>query len=273
MDLEHRLMDVFAYKTKYMMPPKLHTHLAYEIYYVHFGSCQYIIGDSIINLAPGDLMIMNGLSPHGPIMKELCIRTMVRFDEAYVLPLLSYPGAIDLLLPFRALRNTRWHLSEDKRNEMEQILAKMDRFHMQTTALSYNRMRTVFIELLLFIYECSEESLEVNAKAAEKEHRVNCVVSYIEANYMNEITLDELADSIHFNKYYLAKIFKEITGTTIFEYLNKRRINQAKVLFLMNKDSSVTDVCYQVGFKQLTHFSRNFKQLVGLSPEQYRRCI
>lgn len=72
------------------------------------------------------------------------------------------------------------------------------------------------------------------------------------------------------SKYHLAKVFKEMTGVTIFKYLYQRRINQAKIEFLLST-ASVTEICYQVGFNYPSHFTKVFKQLTGLTPEQYKR--
>ncbi|MBD2862185.1 helix-turn-helix transcriptional regulator [Paenibacillus oceani] len=266
-------LDVFAYRSDYKMPSKFHSHPEYEIYYVHDGGCTYLIGETFYELAPGDLIIMNGMSQHGPIGMESCERTMIRFDEASTLPFIQTPGAIDLLLPFRTIRNQRWRLEGERKAEAEQILLKLDRFANQPGQLGLSRLRNAFCELLLFIWECGESDLSEPTPLLTKESNVRNILSYIENHYMEELTLDRLADSIHLSKFYMVKIFKELTGMTVFEYINKRRISQAKLLFMFNKKRTVTEVSLEVGFKQVAHFSRNFKQLVGKTPEQYRSFV
>jgi YesN/AraC family two-component response regulator len=102
---------------------------------------------------------------------------------------------------------------------------------------------------------------------------VQSIITFIEANYQRDIHLDEMERGLYLSKYYLVKIFKEVTGLTIFTYLYQRRINQAKVLILLEQELSLTDICYLVGFKHPAHFSRIFKQLIGHTPEKYRRSI
>lgn len=274
MDRTLTLLDTFAYRSKYMMLPNFHNHPEYEIYFLHSGACQYVIGDMCLELAPGDLIIMNGMTRHSPIMTEPCVRTMIRFDEAYVLPLIQYSGLVDLLRPFRDLKNMHWRLEGDRRAEVEHILTKMYRFKGQSDPLSFNRIRNAFIELLLLICECSEEVLKTGKSApVGKETIVHDIIAFIEAHYAEELSLERFAASMHLNKFYIVKIFKEMTGITVFEYINKRRINQAKLLFLANNKKTVSEVCCEVGFKQITHFSRNFKREVGMTPEQFRKHV
>lgn len=275
MNSAETLMDYFVYqRSNYRRKPYLHSHTEYEVFYFHGGSCEYYVEGESMELSPGDLIIVNGLSRHGSLMKETCSRTMVRFDGAYVRPLLQQEDAIDWLKPFRDSNYCRWSLSESQRADAEDILLRMSRFHGKPGLVPFHRLRTAFQDLLLFIYDCWAEGPGRLVDATDlKAQRVHQLIQYIETNYMNELTLDRIADHLFINKFYLVKLFKEATGLTIFEYVNKCRINKAKLLFLMDGNRSVTDVCYEVGFHQPAHFSRNFKQMVGVTPEHFRRLF
>lgn len=273
MSLAYPLMDSFRYRiTTTNVQPPFHTHSKYEIYYFHSGKSKYLLGNACIDLVPGDLIIMNGMAEHGPIMdaEQPYVRTTVLFDGAYIKPLLKEPGAVDLLKPFEELGNAHWRLEGPLKEEAEDILARIDRFYGKPGLVAYNRLKTAFVDLLLFIYERGQQPLQTN-RPVEKEKNVQNIIAFIEQNYTENLTLELLEEKLHLSRFYLMRIFKERTGMTVFEYINERRINQAKILFLLDKKKSVTDVCYQVGFKHPAHFSRNFKRLVGLTPEQYRK--
>ncbi len=107
----------------------------------------------------------------------------------------------------------------------------------------------------------------------EKEKNVQNILSYIEDHFADDVNLEKLENEIHLDKHYMSHIFKEVTGTTIFTHLYTRRINQAQLLFLIEEEESVTNVCYRVGFKHLSHFSRVFKKFVGMPPEVFRQTM
>ncbi|MDQ8733925.1 AraC family transcriptional regulator [Paenibacillus sp. LHD-38] len=138
--------------------------------------------------------------------------------------------------------------------------------------IGYNRFRLAFVDLLHLIYEYCQKPLKDRGELpSQKAMTVQSIISYLENNYTEDIHLEQLQEHLHMSKFYLSKLFKEVTGITIFDFLYRRRINQAKILFLMQKKLTVTEVCFQVGFKHVAHFSRVFKKQTSVTPEQYKK--
>ncbi|MBL9155360.1 MAG: helix-turn-helix domain-containing protein [Verrucomicrobiales bacterium] len=92
---------------------------------------------------------------------------------------------------------------------------------------------------------------------------------YINANLEERITLDDVAAHVCVSPYYFCKIFKQATGMTLTEYVNRRRIERAKRKLLV-PHARVTEVAYDVGYQSLSQFNRSFLKYVGMSPTQYR---
>ncbi len=79
----------------------------------------------------------------------------------------------------------------------------------------------------------------------------------------------ELALRFELNENYMVQLFKKEKGVSISRYLNGRRIEEARKL-LLSDEVQVVDVAYHVGFENLTHFYRLFKQLTGMTPKEFR---
>lgn len=94
------------------------------------------------------------------------------------------------------------------------------------------------------------------------------VLSYIDTNYTEDLTLEMVADTTGFSKYHFARLFKQYTDTTFYDYLCSKRIMVAKQL--LRKNIPVTEVAFQIGFNNLTTFCRCFKKYAGCSPTQYK---
>ena len=89
-------------------------------------------------------------------------------------------------------------------------------------------------------------------------------------DYSKPLTLNTLAGAANLSKYHFARAFARTYGETPRTYLTRRRIERAKDL-LRNANLTVTEVCLLVGFESLGTFSSRFRQLVGMSPSEYRR--
>ncbi|MFJ7513035.1 AraC family transcriptional regulator [Peribacillus simplex] len=266
----------FIYKDQRANKPSLHTHHRYEVFYFHSGKCNYLIGSNIYMLEPGDILLMNGMTLHSPKvdLNDQYVRSIVHFEHEGITPFLHSLHSLNVLKPFQEYNNYRLSLRGCEKEEVECILQRMAHYFEKKDTFNYNRFRLNFIDLLYVIFDQFQSSTEIIDKTKVPNNKENCVqriITYLEENYEADITLETLQSHLHVNKFYLTKLFKQITGTTIMTFLYEYRINEAKKMFLLDKDISVTTVSYKVGFKHLSHFSRLFKQHVGISPEAFKK--
>ena len=90
---------------------------------------------------------------------------------------------------------------------------------------------------------------------------------FIDKNYSDKIDLGNISDEAYFSKFHFIRLFKSIYGKTPHQYLKYVRIEKAKELLRIG--TSVTDVCYSVGFDSISSFSGLFSKTVGISPSAY----
>ncbi|MEF2243512.1 helix-turn-helix transcriptional regulator [Paenibacillus sp. IITD108] len=250
-----------------------HTHSQYEIYYFHGGKANYIINDRIYVLEPGDLFLLHGMTMHKAHVDPDTAyhRTTIHFDPYYFKKFIQPSYTPDLLIPFRKLHNVRLQLRGEEKLAMEARLSSMLKLYKEQTDYSLQRFQAQMLDLMIVIHElCQKPLQDIPEFPSAREEHVQRIISYIEQNFQEELTLELIQSELHLSKYYLAKTFKEITGMTIFYFLMQRRIYEAK-LMLIEDDMPITNIGYEVGFKHPSHFSRAFKQHTNKTPEQYRK--
>ncbi|MFX3632121.1 MAG: AraC family transcriptional regulator [Candidatus Pristimantibacillus sp.] len=262
------------YRSSIPIEPIFHSHAFYEIYYFHGGKCNYLIGDRIYKLDPGDLIIMYGMTLHCPKIDSSIeyVRSIIHFEPTLLKPYLELPHAVQLLQPFQQLNNYRLRLRGKDKEEAERILEQMNVHKQRNDEIGESRLRLAFVDLLYMIFEhCAQPLKERGEYSSDKEISIQRIISLLEQSYMEDLNMDQLEEQLHLSKSYISKLFKEVTGVTIFNYIYRRRINEAKMMFIVQSELSVTEVCFRLGFKHLAHFSRLFKQYVGMSPEQFKK--
>jgi two-component system response regulator YesN len=106
------------------------------------------------------------------------------------------------------------------------------------------------------------------------EHKVwkDKILEYMNMNYMDNITLDEVAKIAGFSSYYLSKIFKNEFKVNYSQYLTNIRIQKAKEL-LRKGELSVKQISYMIGYSEPNYFARVFKKETGLSASEYQKKV
>jgi two-component system, response regulator YesN len=117
------------------------------------------------------------------------------------------------------------------------------------------------IEIIMSIYA-------QNSNLKFSKHVLDAI-KYMKQNYGRKIGLSQISSELNINKAYLCRIFKSETGENLTDYLNKIRINQAKLLLSTTKHKTY-EIAEIVGFGNIQHFNNSFKKLTGQNPLMYK---
>ena len=109
-------------------------------------------------------------------------------------------------------------------------------------------------------------SMELHSKEND---RINSIFNYVKEHYQQPISLEEIADLVHMTVPSFCRYFKKVTNKTFVQFVNEYRLVHASNLLSENK-MSITEICFESGFNNFSHFNKSFKAFTGMSPSQYR---
>jgi YesN/AraC family two-component response regulator len=117
-----------------------------------------------------------------------------------------------------------------------------------------------------------EETKEFSESVESREVFImDSVAAFIEENYKEDLTREELAQKAHMEKYRFSRAFNARFGKNVKSYLNTVRVIRAAEILSKNADLSIANIAVSVGYGGIQHFEKMFKQVYGMSPNEYRR--
>ncbi len=125
------------------------------------------------------------------------------------------------------------------------------------------------IDLMQIVAELIRNQRLQTLKTAVLHHPLSRALDFIEARYAEPLALPSVAKAAGLSVSRLAHVFKEQVGMSVTAYLNMVRVNSARD-YLTNSSMRVSEIAFQVGFGNLSHFNHVFRQTTGLAPTQYR---
>ncbi|MFT5892835.1 MAG: AraC-like DNA-binding protein, partial [Dokdonia sp.] len=102
--------------------------------------------------------------------------------------------------------------------------------------------------------------------------RINLIFNHVKTHFKEEIPLEEIAALTHMTVPSFCRYFKKITNKTFTQFVNEYRLVHASKLLSENA-ISITEVCYESGFNNFSHFNKRFKAFTGQNPSAYRKQI
>ncbi len=109
-------------------------------------------------------------------------------------------------------------------------------------------------------------------RISNDEYRVKQAIAYVESHYADQITLEELADSIHISKSECCRCFKRVLNLTPIEYVVQYRIYTAAAILddPRTEIPSISELAIKTGHNNISYFNKMFKRHMGVTPTEYR---
>jgi len=255
-----------------------HYHAQYELIYISKSNGIRFVGDSVSPFFPGDLVLVGPFLPHlflndasydknDSVNK---VKTIVlKFKNNFIgEDTFEQPEFIEIK---HMLEKSKYGLSFGKGISKElhdELVGIID--------LSPAEKTIKMINLLLTLSETKDcevlSSSDMRQYTTENSDRLDTVLKYISDNYHSSINLEDVAGVACMTTNSFCRFFKKMTNKSFTQFLNEVRVRNASRI-LIQDHTPVSDVCYMVGYKSITNFNRQFKQIMGLTPNSYRRSI
>ncbi len=242
-------------------PMLVHSHASYHLFYIRSGKATFVIDGQKYNVSSGDCVIA---SPH--MFHGIPDRTHSLLDVYELKFTLSEPAINSLL------KQTEPVIHGGIAN-MEQTLQYIIHTWAANNGSQQDIAETLLSSLLLTIQmnlTIIPEQVSTYIDTSNYGTLTRKIIQYLEDAHTEPFCLDDLAKELGYNKRYLCSHFKQETSITIVDFLNHIRIRHATQCFYYH-DVPVSITAQHVGFSTPLHFSRVFKQLVGISPSEFRQ--
>lgn len=262
------------------IPFKWHTHEAFELTLMIRGFGKRFVGDSIADFYEGDLVLLGPNLPHAWYTWFMAEGEARKLDDQEFIQVQFAPDLLgESLLRCPELSQVGKLL---KRASLGIKVSGATRLTVGREILQLERedgMRRL-VRLFTILDELAR-SRELETLASPNfmdtsdlgdQDRIEQVYHYINLNYREEIRLEDVANLVHMTPSAFSRFFKRRTTKTLTQYINELRIGRACAL-LMESDLSISEVCYQAGFNNLSYFNRTFQKHKEMTPKQYRRAL
>lgn len=261
-----------------------HRHEYMQINYIYQGKGKHIVNNHQFDIIKGDIFVIPPYVPHCIFVSDDSVMEVFEFefvpefinqdfsrienaasfmDFAYIEPFLVTENKV----------KPRLNILGKKQVEIENILNE--------ALIEYNEkpsgyqllIKSLLLKLLIIVgreFTSDVDSSDDHSVFTRYRDAIQSAVTYMEEQYSEDLCIEQMAKRFLLSQSYFSYLFKSITGKTFIEYLNGIRISKALEL-LKNTDKRVLDICYEVGFRNINHFNRMFRQLMGVSPMEYRK--
>lgn len=252
-------------------PMAMHIHDSYEIYFSISGGKQFLIDNRFYDIRPGDIFFINQFESHylTQIDQTIHERILLSIYPDFLKGLSTADTDLDACFHTRSIPSPhRLRLSEP---EQKRFIYFIHRLSSSTGFGSDIVERAVFSELMVFLnrlFSMHQKKGEAEVLPPLPYHRqVDDILSYINQNIQNTLTIEDLSGHFYLSASYLCRIFKSATGMTINKYITAKRITLSKAL--LAEGCSVNEACERCGFHDYSNFLKAFTKAVGISPKKY----
>lgn len=258
----------------------LHSHNGYEILPLVNGNVSLFYESDSILMHPGDVILIPPYVFHRGYQNDDTpyIRDVLNIREDYTLP-----GREDdyekLCHTFFTEDNQKInvvHPSAEAFQEIHHLMLQISETLQKPADFENLLLRDAYVaQVLILLYKAVlHRPADYQTTDTWPDSMPQFLIDtfqYINAHLTEPLSLDDIENAIHMNKYYLCRVFHEFTGGSIGQYIIEKRLALARQK--IQAGAAPSDACFQSGFNNYANFSRTFNRHVGVSPKVYQKAI
>lgn len=245
-----------------------HYHDFNKIIILISGNVNYTVEGKNYALKPYDIVLVNAGEIHRPnILDNSAYERIIIYVSTQFLNTYS-EKEYDLNYCFERAKKEHSNvlrIASIEKSKLYQVCLELEHSFTDQAFAKELYQKILFLEFMIQLNRTAIlnninylDSVNSNSKLLQ-------IMEYINLHLTEEITVDALSEHFYLSRYYLMHYFKEETGYTIGNYITEKRLMLAKDL--VQKGSSITQACYQSGFKNYSTFSRAFKKVFKTLPK------
>lgn len=245
-----------------------HYHKHYEIFLLVDENAGYVVEGDRYAILQSDMVLVKPFLQHKTEYNMTSRRLVISFRLSPSLFLLE-TGLQEMLQIFEE-DSPAFRFADSTSEKLTSVLN--DIFTINKTAsplqelMTYNKL----MEFLYVIYQERGRNRYIQQNTTDSMlQKIYTLTSYIQANYAQELNLEQLAQRIYASPHYLSHQFRKITGFTLVNYIQTTRVRNAQH-YLLYTNMRISDIAERCGFTSFSHFNRVFNKYCGISPSGFR---
>ncbi|GGG08203.1 AraC family transcriptional regulator [Paenibacillus abyssi] len=231
-----------------------------KLYYILNGEGWIKVGNKEFKPAPGQLCLMPAYMlqsystlSNRPYLKDWChfTATIGPFD---LFQWIGVPVCIDI----------------KDNGEMAGLFRQLITLRENSAFIARLREKAVLLEIISRYLD--QVPVRMLQHRTEELNRLNIIQNYVDQHLHTSISVEEMAGTIHLHPNYFITYFRKHFGTSPLKYVNRKRVEKAKLL-LTTTPLSIKEIADQTGFKETNHFTKFFRKETSYSPTEYRSAF
>lgn len=253
-----------------------HAHEGFEFLFVHEGSGEAVVNGKRYEFGPRSLLLFSPYQVHAmriyPPYARTCLKIRMPWTETCSL---LFPSLYEFLsnLEKQPLERPVFQLTDLQEDYLVRAIGQASESLELSTA--EDQQETAMLFVLQLISYLKLHVLPSSAKTGQHEktgipgHYAEHMIRWVDHHYTEDFSLTRLASEMHLSPNYVSNMFRQYTGSTLREYVSRKRLERA-CLLLETSSLSIEQIGKESGLPNAAHFCRVFKKMFKRTPQQYR---
>lgn len=250
-----------------------HYHNCAEIIFMYEGECTYSFSSKEVPLKTGDIVVIPPYMMHKQTANHPYKQFVALLDVG---PLINFGLFSTHTSSIKDILLCNTETCPQIYNSIYNSFIDMINSYFTYNSFWEIESYSYFMQMLICIGRNIKSTAQADAIAPTTTSKIQFIkfeelLQYMDANFSEQLSLEDMSNRVGFSKYHFVRLFKEYTGTTFYNYLTNKRIQHAKIL--LSGTDEITDIAFQCGYNNQTSFCRSFKKLCGCPPTEYRQQL